>query len=261
LISPDEIFMYFTLFPLMVILGICFLVFLVIMYVLWVPPEAKVCIKNKMKKCVMVFCQNEDGTARLGVNDSYAEAILVDKKTKDVNFIGRPILNQSIRKRLERDDLTKNEINDLIKDIRNMENTTLKPSIVKGIGCPLYFTYRSKAIAATLSTLVGLEYSGENKTVPVIIPIPKSQKLLKTINAQLKKTGKNVVNVALPVNPSLTQKWFPASYTQSQIRARDRMSEAIGRSDEKGYWKKVLAFCGVLVAILIVGMVCVMVLK
>jgi len=259
LISPDEILMYFTVFPLMVILGIFLLVFIAIMYVLWVPPEAKTYIKNKLKKKLMMDYESEAGVRKIETCTSYPEGIVVGDNSKNVYFLPRPISNAAVKKLLQQKDMTEDEIQKVVDNIRNMENRSLRPSIVSGIGCRIYRAFTSKAISTTLSALTGLEYSGEGKTVPVVISTPKSAELLKTINEKLKIS--NIIRVLLPVDPSVIQKWFPSQFTESQIRSRDRLSELIGAKDEKGYWKKVLAFCGILVTILIISFVAMMVLK
>ncbi len=276
LISPADIFMYFTVFPLMVILGIFLLVFLAIMWFLWVPPEAKVYTINKLNKQIMLDYETEDGIRHLETAKAYTEGILVGNKTKNVYFLPRPISNEAVKKLLQQENITEDEIQKVVDNIRDMETKTLRAGIVSSLGCRIYRAYQSKAVATTLNTLVGLEHSGEDKTIPMVLPAitttdkilkkvklkstSKKDELIQKINEKL-ETGQNIIRVLLPVDPALVQKFFNAQYTQSQQRARDRISEAIGASEEKGYWKKVLAFCGILVTILIISFVAMMVLK
>jgi len=263
MILPPNIFppewqplVYFTILPLTIIAGI---ILIVIFWLWFVPPEAKVYIKNKLSRKLMIDYESESGIRKIETCKAYPEGIVVGDTTKNVYFLPRPISNAAIKKLLQKDKLNETQMQQVIEDIRDMENRSVRPGIVGGIGCKIYRAYTSKAIGTSISTLAGLEYSGDSKKVTVVIQTPESPKLLKKINEQLKTS--NVVRVLLPVDPSIIQKFFNAQYTESAIRARDRISEEIGRKDEKGYWKKILAFCGVLVGILVVAMVIVMVIK
>lgn len=270
---------YFTILP--TIIGLLLFV-MIIFWVFILPPEGKLYVKNKFKKYPMIDYETDDGVRMIETMKPYTEGVNYGRLTGNTYLTPRPISNELILKVLtpELTDLeqelfdkgkTKDEVAQAlnekldkeIKKVRDMERVVLRPSIVKGLGVPIYRSYQSKAIATTLAHLVGLEYSGDSKSAMIAIPlIKKTGKRIEAVELNLGKDSKTdewIVPVSLPVDPNVVKKWFPYMWTQSQIKASNRLSEEIGQDKVAGMWKKYIIIIGVMVIIMSIFFVAVIV--
>ena len=292
---PPELFptdmqplVYFTILP--TIIGL--LIFLIVLtYVFILPPEAKLYLWNRFKKDPMIDYETDEGVRKLETMKSKSEGVNYGMKTGNTYLTPRPISNELLLsvitpdlEALERElkktgkkdekgkkiDYTDDEIKMLIdqkayeeiRKVREMERAVLRPSIVAGLGVPIYRCYQSKAIATTLAHLIGLEYSGDSKSTQIAIPlVAKTGKRLEAVELNLgkdKKTGEWIVNAMLPVDPNVIKKWFKYMWTQSQIKASNRISEEIGRDKEQGFWKRailIVAAIAIIMAIFFVAVI------
>jgi hypothetical protein len=209
---PPEIqpLIYFTLMP----LAIGFLLlFMLGAWFIWFPPEARLYIMNKLHKKTMFDVENEAGVRFLDTGTILPEGIAVLDKSKLTLLIGRPVSNDRVAMELAKmkPNVTLSELESVIKKIRDVEKVTLKPSIVKGLGCRIFRVYQSFGVATSLANLVGLEYSGQSKTTPLAIPIlAKTGKRLSPAKLFIKKgieLAEWIVPVALPVDATVSKLW------------------------------------------------------
>jgi len=265
MLLPPDIFppdlqpiIYFTLLPLALILGLIIVGFV---YFVWLPPTAKMYMWNKLKKRPIMDYETEDGVRGQEMVKPYSEGINYGMKTGNTYLTPRPISNELVYKvltpeleeleaQLKAKKMSDAEIKEAIekrlikeiRDIRDMERVVLRPSVDKDLGVPVYRTYQSKAIATTLAHIIGLEYDGESKTTSIAVPlIKKTGQRIEPIELNLgkdSKTGEWIMKTSLPVDPNVVKKWFKYMWTQSQIKASNRISEEIGRDKEAGMWKK-----------------------
>lgn len=283
---PPELFppemqpiIYFTLLPTIIGLqsAIMFIIYFFVM-----PPEAKLYLWNKLKKYPMIDYETDDGVRAIEMIKPYTEGVNYGMKTGNTYLTPRPISNELILKVItpdleemaqkmksqgktdaEIEEAANKKVDEEIKKVREMERVILRPSIVKGLGVPIYRAYQSKAIATTLAHLVGLEYSGNSKSTNIAVPIvKKTGKRIDPVELNLgkdKRTDEWIMNTSLPVDPNVVKKWFRYMWTQSQIKASNRISEEIGREKEEGYWKKMIMVVVVIGALLAIGIVAMMI--
>jgi len=285
-VLPPDIFpvelqpiIYFTVLPTIILLQ---LVGVAIIYFIVMPPEARLYLWNKVKKYPMIDYETDSGVRKIECMKPHSEGVNYGLTTGNTYLTPRPISNELILKvitpeleervmELRSEGKSKEEIDKdidkkvyaAIKDVRDMERVVLRPSIVQGLGVPIFRCYLSKAIATTLAHLTGLEYSGKSKSTQIAIPlIKKTGKRIEAVELNLgkdKKTDKWVVDVVLPVDPNVVKKWFPYMWTQSQLKASNRISEELGRSKEAGMWKKYIMIIGAMVVIMAIFFVAVIV--
>lgn len=289
-ILPPDLFppsiqplVYFTLLPLALILcGVGFLVF----YLLVLPPEAKTYLWNRFKKKDMFDVETESGVRILDTGTIYAGGIVKLDKTKLVFPIPRPIPNQQIRMNMASNGMDMKNVDKVMKKVQEAEKATLKPSIVKGLGCRIYRMFQSTALATTLATLVGLEYNGNSKTSVMAVPLlaetgEKAKLHLK--NSKPTKSGINVagkrvepaklfikkgtevkewlVDVLLPVDPNVIRKWFDPQFSPTQADDIQHLGERLERERAGSALKKWLAPIFIIMMIVIVAIIAVVLLS
>lgn len=289
IIPPDLIpvdlqpLFYFTLLPLALILGI---IVVVVGYLLILPPEGRLYMANKLKKLPMVDYETDEGVRCIEMIKPYTEGVNYGVSTGNTYLTPRPIANETILEvitpdliKLENKLKTEGEkdaniakilesvFREEINKVREMERIILKPSTVRGLGVPIYRAYQSKALATTLAHLVGLEYtSDDNQQTQFAVPVvAKTGKAIQPVNLLIEK-GKTkkvldewVVNVLLPVDPNVVKKWFPYMWTQSQIKASNKISEEVGRNREHGIWKRYIMIMAIMVIMMCIFFVAVIV--
>jgi len=253
---------YFVILPLIVYFGIAFVA---ICWFIVFPPEAKLYILNRLRKKPMVDYDDESGTRHLETAKIYPEGILKCDKSKNIFFLPRPISNKYITQLLqaEKPNMTKDQIEKMLKTIRESEKTTLKPSIVKGTGTPIFRGWQSKAIVTNMATLVGLENNSNSKNMLVAIPIATKDNIRLNPAQLLIKKGKEtigvakewVANVLLPVDCSVIQKWFDPQYTQSQVTGLQELSERIGAAKNKNVLMKWMPLIIIFIIVMAVIMI------
>jgi len=243
LFPPDiQPLIYFTIMPAIIIFGIVFLIFF---WILIIPPEAKTYIKNRIWKKDMFDVETESGVRILDTGKIHPEGIAVLDKTKLILPIPRPIPNQQIQMAMTSMGIEQNEINTIIKQVQEAERITLKPSIVKGLGCRMYRVFQSTALATTLATLVGLTHDGNSKSALMAIPVLAKNgkriepaKLLIKQGEKLTELTQWIVKVALLVDPNIIRTFFNPQFSPSQADAIEHLGELKERARSGSILKK-----------------------
>jgi hypothetical protein len=269
---PPEMFppdlqpiIYFTLMPSIILFGA---LFLVVFWFLVIPPEAKTYIKNKLSKKDMFDVETESGVRILDTGKIYPEGIAILDKTKLIVPVPRPVPNQQLQLNLAASgELTEDKLAEVKSAVQDAERLTLKPSVVKGLGCRIYRVFQSTALATTLATLVGLEYDGNSKHSFMAIPVlTKNGKRVEPATLLIKKGKKSVgelndwvTKVFLPVDPNVIRKYFNPQFSPSQADAMQKLGEALERERSGSMLKKwmfplIIIAMVVVVAIILVVM-------
>lgn len=265
-IMPPDLFppslqplIYFTLMPLALILGV---VFIIVFWVLIIPEEAKMYIKNKIRKKDMFDVETESGVRFLDTGKIYPEGIAKLDKSKLVLPIPRPIPAQQIKMNMATKGMKPKDIDKIMKAVQEAEKTTLKPSIVKGLGCRIYRVFQSTALATTLATLVGLEYDGNSKTSTMAIPMAtKNGKRIEPAKLFIRKGQELkswVMPVGLPVDPNVIRKWFDPQFSPSQAKAIEYIGMMKERTRTGSALKSMLPYIAIIFIIIVVAIVAVM---
>lgn len=257
---PDlQPLIYFTLMPAIIICGF---IGLIMFYILVVPPEAKTYIWNKISKKDMFDVETESGVRILDTGKIYPEGIAKLDKTKLTVPIPRPIPNQQIKLNMASQGMTQDKMDEVIKQVREAERSTLKPSIVKGLGCRIYRVFQSTALATSMKALVGLEYDGNSKTSVMVIPVRNNKQKI-NLTSLLKKGRKAdevIMDVALPVDPNVIRKWFDPQFSPSQADAIQHLGEQLERERTGSMLRKWMFPIIIIIVIVVIALAAVMLL-
>lgn len=262
-VFPTELqpLIYFTLMPVALIFGA---VFLLLFWFLFMPPEAKLYIKNKFSKKDMFDVETESGVRILDTGTIYPGGLAILDKTKLKLLIGRPIPTDQIKMSLP-DNVSNKGLKKIIKAIRNTEKTTLKGSIVKGLGCKIHRVYQSSAIVTSLATLVGLEYDGNGKSTQMAIPVlAKTKKQIEPTNLFIKKgmeLKEWIVDVALPVEPSVIRAWSHLQVSPQQTDKLYYLGERLADLKQGSVLKKWLVPIILIVVVIAIVLIAVVLLS
>lgn len=263
LLLPPDLFplelqpiIYFVLLPLaiLVLMGLGLIIWFVVM-----PSEARTLSLNRLKKKPLVLYETEDGTAHLETATIYPEGFLIGNQSKNMYLIPRPTQKKVVERELKAKGYSKAKIEKLYNVLQEMEEKALSAGILKGLGVRIFFAYQSVGIATSLASLVGLTYTGDKNQYMAIPVIAKTKKVIKPSELALhenKKTKEWFVNVALPVNPNIVQKYFVKNYTQNQLIALFRKGVEVGlakASNPLGKWLVPLLIILAVVVVIVIG--------
>lgn len=152
------------------------------------------------------------------------------------------------------------------EDLGKVEDQILKPSILEGTKCPVYFAYEGAAVAVSAEALLGLGLTCSDGKVKYkipkklkvekgqIVPVNPDDKI--EVKDETKSLGKRVIEWVYPVTPNLVKRYLTKLVDQATFNGaiKDAFIEGYNSKNiESGGYLKYVYLTGI--ALIIVGAV------